>query len=1051
MDLSTDIITLETAFETLHIEPNKGNLDSLTNNICKYLSLNSFKPYQSIFDQQNSLDIKEYVASSILRIFDKCSTILWSDKDLRLKVFSLLDDVYAETLYKPLKISISDDNHKKSPILQSLLTNSLNDFSKILESIVSLETALSARKRYMAAINKQLNSLFITHHIYDHSLISKERLSEFFNSLESYIKADRMEKLTTYNHIEEIYNCYNKDISRHYKNQFLSTMINDFISKIFKLVKSDFDKSDLHQPSNIELNKINRKYPLDIEGRQFNIKLELENKGPGIALNTNINILEYEENLEIIIEEISTGTIDVGKYDILINAKVLKTSTVPLSILGTISYSDYKNDVTEVDFEIDIIPQNGTVNWDAIRYLQPYSLESVDSETDLIGRKDLLENIYSKLTLKKGESSIIHGQKRVGKTSLAKTIQSRLKKNENCISIFIETGSLDKSSPEKFIKTLGEKVVKKLKHQINTANIEAPKFEGSLQPLVSFIEDIIDTNEKIRIIIIIDEFDEIPSQLYPYSDSGDSFFHNLRSISGESGDGRVSLILIGSENIDTIMQDTDKLNKFDAFNIGYFNKSEYWSDFKELLTSPVKDKIEFTEDAILTLYEITEGNPFYTKFIAKNLYKKMCENRCSFITPDEMSNAINETIHNLEAINVNHFWSDGIRVDNAEKKDLIETQRRKLLISFSEKLRKDEPIKRSDLINDPSLSDIPVKEILENFISRKIIIEDNLKLRIKPRLFEKWLVEKGVNILRSSFSDEDAIQAFNLKEDKIYITDSEIITLCNSWETYRGSEVTTTNIRAWLDQFDNNTEKKRAFKLLQNLNFYGEVKTREKLSIIHNLVTKEIIHYHKKGERVRKDILVSCFGADSKSGPSYLRMYVSENNLTTHSVKKIHEISKSIQQDDTIKAIVFIDDIIATGNTMIENITQLNESCGDILREKNILIIIGVISGLTKAIENVENLILKVNLNIKLKVCDIISEEDKVFSDSNDFFESPQERENTLTLARKYGSKLQSRHPLGYNNSQLLVVFKDNCPNNTLPILWASSNKPKWTPLFKRG
>ena len=42
---------------------------------------------------------------------------------------------------------------------------------------------------------------------------------------------------------------------------------------------------------------------------------------------------------------------------------------------------------------------------------------------------------------------------------------------------------------------------------------------------------------------------------------------------------------------------------------------------------------------------------------------------------------------------------------------------------------------------------------------------------------------------------------------------------------------------------------------------------------------------------------------------------------------------------------------------------------------------------------------------------------------------------------------LEETHPLGYNNSQALIVFAYNPPNNTLPIIWSSKN---WKPLYPR-
>lgn len=45
------------------------------------------------------------------------------------------------------------------------------------------------------------------------------------------------------------------------------------------------------------------------------------------------------------------------------------------------------------------------------------------------------------------------------------------------------------------------------------------------------------------------------------------------------------------------------------------------------------------------------------------------------------------------------------------------------------------------------------------------------------------------------------------------------------------------------------------------------------------------------------------------------------------------------------------------------------------------------------------------------------------------------------------GKNIEETHPLGYNNSQALIVFAYNVPNNTLPIIWSNKN---WIPLYPR-
>lgn len=56
-----------------------------------------------------------------------------------------------------------------------------------------------------------------------------------------------------------------------------------------------------------------------------------------------------------------------------------------------------------------------------------------------------------------------------------------------------------------------------------------------------------------------------------------------------------------------------------------------------------------------------------------------------------------------------------------------------------------------------------------------------------------------------------------------------------------------------------------------------------------------------------------------------------------------------------------------------------------------------------------------------------------------------------IELFEQYDRELkkQVKHPLGFNNSQSLIVFAHSSPNNTLPIIW--SNKNNWKPLYPRS
>lgn len=84
-----------------------------------------------------------------------------------------------------------------------------------------------------------------------------------------------------------------------------------------------------------------------------------------------------------------------------------------------------------------------------------------------------------------------------------------------------------------------------------------------------------------------------------------------------------------------------------------------------------------------------------------------------------------------------------------------------------------------------------------------------------------------------------------------------------------------------------------------------------------------------------------------------------------------------------------------------------------------------------------------------------LSDEERAFGEDSQVFQSVAERRRVREIAEKWGSKLYPQHPLGYDDTQSLVVFQHNTPNNTLPIIWAGPNNEKspgeiWAPLWQR-
>ena len=77
----------------------------------------------------------------------------------------------------------------------------------------------------------------------------------------------------------------------------------------------------------------------------------------------------------------------------------------------------------------------------------------------------------------------------------------------------------------------------------------------------------------------------------------------------------------------------------------------------------------------------------------------------------------------------------------------------------------------------------------------------------------------------------------------------------------------------------------------------------------------------------------------------------------------------------------------------------------------------------------------------------------KVFGADSRYFAEQNEllsKDFAEAFCRRYGTALWPAHPLGYRDSQLLIGFRHNVPDNTLPVIWSSDGTPPWTPVFRR-
>ena len=286
------------------------------------------------------------------------------------------------------------------------------------------------------------------------------------------------------------------------------------------------------------------------------------------------------------------------------------------------------------------------------------------------------------------------------------------------------------------------------------------------------------------------------------------------------------------------------------------------------------------------------------------------------------------------------------------------------------------------------------------------------------------------------------------------IKPDEVLSLTQKWKTYKGQAITEDKVRAWLEQFGGPKEQRCMLKLLEGLRFYGTDVIRVRMAEAHTIVKRDIIWEVATGksgkEAKRSDILISYLDGPAKSGAFLARIYADEARVYADNVVERKALLDVISNSTTIKALVFVDDLVGTGQSASDYLKSADTELGSILNAQRIKCYFITAVAYVDGWKKVEEITKELKMKLEAHACEILENSTRCFSDSSEIYQDGTDRDYAKRLAILYGSQLVKRNPLGFGDLELAVVFERGCPNNTLPILWEDSGKPKWIPLFKR-
>jgi len=270
------------------------------------------------------------------------------------------------------------------------------------------------------------------------------------------------------------------------------------------------------------------------------------------------------------------------------------------------------------------------------------------------GREDVFSWIERSLSGKFVDHILVlHGQRRVGKTSVLKHLGNRLPKRY--IPIFIDLQGRVSTTLPRFLWWLSREITRALdlpKPDREPFEEDPDYFETQFLPQME---------EKLGSDVLLFTFDE---------------FDTLENTSAQEGLALPFMAILkrlmehtALNFIFSIGSSGRKLENMQAAYTGFFKQALYCkisflseSDARDLITKPVEGVVQFDLDAVDRIYEITSGHPYFIQLICHELFS-VCQKSDTWKVSKSDVEGILDAVIERGTVNLKFVWDEASELE----------------------------------------------------------------------------------------------------------------------------------------------------------------------------------------------------------------------------------------------------------------------------------------------------------------------------------------------------------------------------------------------------
>ncbi|HEW91740.1 MAG: hypothetical protein DRR16_26245 [Candidatus Parabeggiatoa sp. nov. 3] len=267
---------------------------------------------------------------------------------------------------------------------------------------------------------------------------------------------------------------------------------------------------------------------------------------------------------------------------------------------------------------------------------------SVGGTPKFIGRVDILRKVQQVLSHHQASAIVLHGQRRIGKTSILYELKNQLLKRAYH-PIFFDLLGKARQSLEETLRDLA-----------NTISSDLGKGKADLghNPKTEFREvwlpNLLNHLKTKSLVLLFDEFDALDApELKQTSDEFFRYVHDLLSINPQ----RLSFVFVIGRNINDLHDVALALCK-DVNDTIHVSLLEYEYTVKLIHFSRDDNSLQWSNEMIEKIWQLTHGHPYLTQSLCKNIWERLYDEnpkKTPVVTPKDIEVAIPEALDSSQS------------------------------------------------------------------------------------------------------------------------------------------------------------------------------------------------------------------------------------------------------------------------------------------------------------------------------------------------------------------------------------------------------------------